>query len=101
MCGVCPAGCGVNIHLVDGKIERLVPLKDHPLGIVCPRGIRAREIVYSEDRILYPQRRIGSRGQGQFERISWDEAYDLIVEELQRYDGYVQLRQQVIEPLGE
>jgi anaerobic selenocysteine-containing dehydrogenase len=84
MCGVCPAGCGVNIHLVDGKIERLVPLKEHPLGIVCPRGIRAREIVYSEDRILYPQRRIGSHGEGRFERISWDEAYDLIVEELQR-----------------
>jgi anaerobic selenocysteine-containing dehydrogenase len=84
MCGVCPAGCGVNIHLVDGKIERLVPLKDHPLGIVCPRGTRSREIVYSEDRILYPQRRIGWRGEGRFERISWDEAYDLIVGELQR-----------------
>jgi anaerobic selenocysteine-containing dehydrogenase len=84
MCGVCPSGCGVNIHLVNGKIERLVPLREHPLGIVCPRGTRAREIVYSEDRILYPQRRIGSRGEGRFERISWDEAYDLIVEELQR-----------------
>jgi anaerobic selenocysteine-containing dehydrogenase len=84
MCGVCPAGCGVNIHLVDGKIERLTPLKEHPYGVVCPRGTRAREIVYSEDRILYPQRRIGSRDQGRFERISWDEAYDLIVRELQR-----------------
>jgi hypothetical protein len=49
MCGVCPAGCGVKVHLVNGKIDRLTPLKRHPLGIVCPRGMQAKEIVYSED----------------------------------------------------
>ena len=87
MCGVCPAGCGVNVHLVDGKIERLTPLKGHPLGIVCPRGMQAKEIVYAEDRLLYPQRRIGSRGEGAFERISWDEAYTVIVDELRRIAG--------------
>ena len=41
VCEVCPAGCGVNIHLLDGHIERLTPLRDHPLGFVCPRGARA------------------------------------------------------------
>ncbi|MBE9553273.1 MAG: hypothetical protein IMF05_07415, partial [Proteobacteria bacterium] len=45
VCGVCPAGCGVNIHLVDGRIERLTPLRDHPLGFVCPRGAQAAEVV--------------------------------------------------------
>lgn len=84
MCGVCPAGCGVNVHLVNGKIERQVPLKGHPLGIVCPRGMRAREIVYSEDRLLYPQQRVGAPGEGQFERIAWNDAYDIIVDNLQR-----------------
>jgi anaerobic selenocysteine-containing dehydrogenase len=84
MCGVCPAGCGVDVHLVDGRIERLVPLKDHPLGIVCPRGMRAAEIVYSDERILYPQRRVGERGAGKFERITWDEAYDILVGALRR-----------------
>ena len=84
ICGVCPGGCGVNVHLVDGRIERLTPLNDHPLGIVCPRGAQAAEIVYSEDRVLYPQRRIGARGEGRFERISWDEAYDMLVGALQR-----------------
>jgi anaerobic selenocysteine-containing dehydrogenase len=79
ICGVCPAGCGVNIHLVDGRIERLTPLRDHPLGFVCPRGARAAEIVYSPDRILYPQKRIGARGEGKFEPISWDEAYGMLV----------------------
>lgn len=82
MCGICPSACGVNVHLVDGKIERLTPRKDHPLGIVCPRGLRAPEIVYAPDRFLYPQRRVGARGGGHFERISWDEAYDLMVDRL-------------------
>lgn len=84
MCGICPAGCGVNVHLVDGKIERLQPLKNHPLGIVCPRGMQAKEIVYSKDRLLYPQWRVGARGQGRFERITWDRAYESLVENLQR-----------------
>jgi len=83
ICGICPAGCGVNIHLVEGKIERQSPLKNHPQGIVCPRGMCAKEIVYSADRMLYPQKRVGPRGSHQFERISWDEAYDLIVANFQ------------------
>ncbi len=82
MCGVCPAGCGVDVHLVDGRIDRLTPLRDHPLGFVCPRGARAAEIVYSDERILYPQRRVGRRGEGRFERISWDGAYEMLVSAL-------------------
>lgn len=82
LCGICPAGCGVQVHLVNGRIERLAPLKDHPQGIVCPRAKYAKDIVYSKDRLLYPQRRIGERGDGKFERITWDDAYTLIVERL-------------------
>jgi anaerobic selenocysteine-containing dehydrogenase len=82
MCGICPAGCGVNVHLVEGKIERQTPLKGHPLGIICPRGLQAKEVVYSPDRILYPQQRVGKQGANQFERISWDAAYDGIVKKL-------------------
>ncbi|MDH3473692.1 MAG: molybdopterin-dependent oxidoreductase [Rhodospirillales bacterium] len=82
ICGICPAGCGVNVHFSDGKIERLTPLKGHPLGMVCPRGARAAEIVYSDERILYPRRRSGERGEGRFERISWDDAYEMLVENL-------------------
>jgi anaerobic selenocysteine-containing dehydrogenase len=83
MCGVCPAGCAVQVYMADGEIQRQVPLRGHPQGSVCPRGIAAREIVYSPDRILYPQRRIGARGEGRFERITWDQAYELIVERFQ------------------
>ncbi len=84
MCGICPAGCGVHVHLTDGKIDHMVPIEGHPQGIVCPRGMRAKEIVYSPDRILYPQRRVGPRNSGQFERTTWDEAYDIIIKNLKQ-----------------
>jgi len=87
ICGICPAGCGVDVHLVEGKIDRLTPIKGHPQGIVCPRGTHAKEIVYSPDRILYPQRRADRRGQKAFERITWDEAYENIVDNLHRIAG--------------
>jgi len=84
VCGICPAGCGVNVYLTDGVITRIAPLKDHPQGLVCPRGMCTPEIVYSPDRVLYPQRRVGPRGSGQFERITWDQAYDIWIEGLNR-----------------
>ncbi len=84
ICGICAAGCGVDVHLVDGKIERLTPIKDHPQGIVCPRGTHAHEIVYSPDRLLYPQGRTGPRGSFDFERFTWDEAYDTVIDNLHR-----------------
>lgn len=83
LCGVCAAGCGIDIVLQQGRIQRIKPRKNHPRGIVCTRGTRAAEVVYSPDRLLYPQRRIGARGEGRFERISWDEAYTFIVDKLQ------------------
>ncbi|MCP4754552.1 MAG: hypothetical protein GY866_27025 [Proteobacteria bacterium] len=67
ICGVCDAGCGVNVRRVDGKIVRQSPLENHPFSTICPRGARAEEVIYSEDRLLYPQRRIGERGEGLFE----------------------------------
>jgi anaerobic selenocysteine-containing dehydrogenase len=87
LCGICPAGCLNQIHLADGKIERQQPLEDHPYSIICTRGVQAKEIVYSPDRILYPQRRVGPRGEGAFERISWDEAYEFIVGKLKEIAG--------------
>ncbi len=84
LCGVCPAGCGVRVHLAAGRIERLTPEPGHPLGLVCPRGARAAEVVYSPDRLLYPQKRIGDRGEGRFARIGWDEAYDIWVAGMRR-----------------
>jgi anaerobic selenocysteine-containing dehydrogenase len=84
VCGICPGGCGVNIELVDGKIESISPLKDHPIGVVCVRGLHAKEIVYSKDRLKYPLLRTGERGEGKFDRIGWDEALDRIADAFQK-----------------
>ena len=84
ICGICPGGCGVNIELVDGKIEKISPIKDHPIGVVCVRGLHAKEIVYSNDRLKFPLRRIGERGEGRFERTTWDDALDRIAGAFQK-----------------
>lgn len=84
VCGICDAGCGVNVYLEDGFIQRIAPLREHPSGACCPRGMHAREIVYSEDRLLYPLKRVGSKGTAAFERITWDEAYNTIVGRLRQ-----------------
>ncbi|MBI4321354.1 MAG: molybdopterin-dependent oxidoreductase [Chloroflexi bacterium] len=83
VCGICPGGCGVNVELVDGKIDRILPLAGHPVDIVCVRGAHAKEIVYSPDRLKYPLARAGARGEGRFERTTWDEALDRIASKLQ------------------
>ncbi len=84
LCGVCPGGCGARIHLHDGRITRVLPLPGHPLGIGCMRMASADEVVYSPDRILHPQRRSGPRGEGRFERVTWDQAYDHMVQRLRQ-----------------
>lgn len=84
ICGICPAGCWVDLKINDGQIVDMVADPDHPLGMICRRGQHAPEIVYSKNRLKYPMRRVGQKGNYQFERISWDTAYDIIVENLNR-----------------
>ncbi|CAN5869640.1 molybdopterin-dependent oxidoreductase [soil metagenome] len=84
MCGICPEGCGAEVHLLDGRIQRLVSLKEHPHSVLCTRGMKTPDIIYSADRLLYPQRRVGERRSNQFERITWEEAYATIVDNLHR-----------------
>ncbi len=84
ICGICPAGCGVKVGIRNGRLETIVADDGHPLGMICRRGRHAPEIVYSEHRLTFPQKRIGPKGDFEFERISWNEAYELIVARLNR-----------------
>ena len=70
--------------LIDGKVEKIVPIKGHPIGVVCVRGVHSKEIIYSRDRLKYPLIRVGEKGEGKFERITWDEAMDRIVHAFQK-----------------
>ncbi len=82
LCGVCPAGCWVEVALRDGRLVDIRPDKSHSLGTICRLGEHAPEIVYTEHRLKYPMRRLGPKGTYEFERISWDEAYDIVVDNL-------------------
>ena len=71
-------------HVRDGRIVRVSGDPDHPVtrGAICGKAARYVERMYSPDRVLYPQRRIGPKGNAEFARISWDEAAKLIAERL-------------------
>lgn len=79
ICGICPAGCWVEAAVEGGRLVEIRPDPGHPLGMICRRGRHAAEIVHSEHRLKHPLRRRGPKGSFDFERISWDEAYDVIV----------------------
>lgn len=81
VCGCCYAspGCGVIVEFDDeGRIDKLRPDPSAPLPMTCRIAEAAKEIVYSDSRVLYPQKRVGPKGTYDFKRISWDEAYDTI-----------------------
>jgi len=87
LCGICPAGCWVRIHLSGGQIKKVEALPDHPLGMICTIGKHSPEIVHDPKRLRHPLRRVGRKGTYQFERITWDDAMGSIAENLQRTKG--------------
>ncbi|MGC5774494.1 molybdopterin-containing oxidoreductase family protein [Paenibacillus pabuli] len=72
----CPDTCGLLLHKENGKIVKVAGNPDHPItkGAICNKVRNMTERVYHPERLQYPMRRIGAKGEGQFERISWDEA---------------------------
>jgi anaerobic selenocysteine-containing dehydrogenase len=76
----CHGGCGAKLYVKDGKVVRVEGDECHPWneGRACSRLLAVTQYMYHKDRILYPLKRVGPRGSGEFERISWDEAYDTI-----------------------
>lgn len=84
VCRACHGGCGVLLHVTDGRLTEVVGDRDSPLnkGRLCPIGMSTLELVYHPDRLKYPLRRTGARGEGKWERISWDEALGEIADRL-------------------
>ena len=85
ICGFCGGSCLVELHLQDGKIVKVEGNKTLPFsdGRLCVKGAALKQATYSPDRLLYPMKRVGNRGEGRFERISWEEALDTIVEKME------------------
>lgn len=84
----CPDTCGLLLHKEDGKITKVTGNPDHPItkGAICNKVRNMTERVYHAERVLYPLRRIGAKGEGKFERISWEDA---ILEIASRYKSII------------
>jgi len=80
-CRGCHGGCGVLVHVKDGRIIKLEGDPEVPSnrGTMCSKGLAYLQLVYHPDRVKYPLKRSGKRGEGKWQRISWDEALDTIV----------------------
>ncbi|MFJ4949548.1 molybdopterin-dependent oxidoreductase [Streptomyces sp. NPDC088760] len=89
----CPDGCSWQVQVEDGTAVGLRGTPDHPYtrGTLCVKVNQYLEHTRAPDRLLHPLRRTGRKGEGRFERISWDEALDEIAgrlsEVIDRYGG--------------
>jgi anaerobic selenocysteine-containing dehydrogenase len=80
----CPDTCSWVVTVEDGEAVRLRGNRDHPFtrGALCAKVNGYLEHTRAPDRLLYPLKRVGAKGEGRFERISWDEALDEVAERL-------------------
>jgi anaerobic selenocysteine-containing dehydrogenase len=75
-CYMCACRCGINVHIKDGKIRYIEGNRDHPVnrGVLCAKGSAGIMQHYAPARLRAPLKRVGPRGSGAFQEISWEEA---------------------------
>ena len=78
-CYMCACRCGINVHMKDGKVAYIEGNRDHPVnqGVLCAKGSAGIMQVNAPSRLRAPLKRVGPRGSGEFEEISWDEALQI------------------------
>src|SRR5881409_1824242 len=84
----CPSCCSLEVDVVDGRIADVTGTPGHPFtqGVICGKVREYAERVHSPLRVLTPLRRVGAKGEGRFERISWDDA---VAEIARRWRGII------------
>ena len=83
-CYMCACRCGINVHMKKGKVAYIEGNKDHPVnqGVLCAKGSAGIMQVNAPSRLRAPMKRVGERGSGEFEEITWEEAYDIALSKL-------------------
>ncbi len=78
-CYMCACRCGIQVHLKSGEVTYIEGNRDHPVnkGVLCAKGASGIMQVKAPSRLRAPLKRVGPRGSGAFEEISWDEALTL------------------------
>lgn len=81
-CYMCACRCGINVHLTEGRVTYIEGNRDHPVnkGVLCAKGAAGIKQITAPSRLTTPMRRVGPRGSGAFEPISWDEALQTAVD---------------------
>ena len=83
ICATCDAWCGTVADVEDGVVRRIRARDPRPLHAdICMKGVHAPSSFLHPDRILHPLRRVGERGSGRWERVSWDTAMGEIADRL-------------------
>jgi len=80
-CYMCACRCGINVHMADGRVRYIEGNRKHPInkGVLCAKGASGIMQITAPSRLRAPLKRVGPRGSGAFEEISWDEALDIAV----------------------
>jgi anaerobic selenocysteine-containing dehydrogenase len=86
-CRICHGGCGVLVHVKDGRVIRIEGDPESPIsrGTLCPKGIASIQLVHHPDRVIHPLKRAGAREEGRWERISWNEAFEILTSKMKEY----------------
>ena len=81
MCRMCHGVCGVLVHVRNGRVVKIEGDPHSPTnrGTLCPKGLSTIQHQYNPRRLRYPMKRVGKRGKGKWQRITWDEAYEILV----------------------
>ena len=86
-CRMCHGICGVLVHIRDGRVVKVTGDRDCPTsnGYICAKGRASVELLYHPDRLQFPLKRIGARGENKWQRISWNEALDIVAGKLLKF----------------
>src|SRR3989304_6029856 len=84
LCSMCPGGCGLRVRVVHGCAVGVRGNKDPPInrGGLCSRASAVLQDVYNPDRLLQPQKSVGTRGSGRWEPLEWDAVINALADKL-------------------
>jgi anaerobic selenocysteine-containing dehydrogenase len=84
VCNLCPGGCGITVRKVADRVTKIEGREGYPVnnGGICPLGASGLQLLYGPWRVPSPLKRVGERGSGKFESITWDEAINEVVQKL-------------------
>lgn len=84
VCTLCPGGCGITVRKIEDRAVKIEGMKGHPIndGGICILGLSGLQLLYGPTRVKTPLKQMGSRGEGKWMPISWEEAVEEVAKKL-------------------